>query len=535
MQGSISFKPTEVIDSEKFIGRKQEILQLENGLKNTVLGNGGTFIIFGKSGIGKTSLLKYIEKSSSNHGNFFSIFIDLSNDVNADNVIEVLENEISSKFKKLARDIRDTLNSFQVTTPIGGLQYSGHKKDDAFIKRKQSFFKNYLKFMKLNFYSSNIPQDRFDGFIIILDNAEQIKDDAVWSFLRELIKQNDHLPSNKLSLYIAGISVENPKWIKGARNVSIHPLDNLNRDEIISDLPQKYFKENGEIIITVDATNLLYSLSKGHPYFLQKIGFWCQQFNMEKEINASIVLWSIFHPLNFDSNFNIEYNQEKYKYKHEFIWLEENVQLALKNTFKKYCPFSDPKYSTFLEQFYKKPIDLYEFYNNFIDLRWHEWKIKFYLNEYFEQTFKLKIPELNTLQYLLYDQSSDWQNTVLEYLLDGVRPDWITLFTQFFLQDFPIYNIIIDLELDSDDHIALENERKWRLLIMCEILRPLAHLMDYSVKLNLEEPIKNVHNKESFIKENWYSEVLNSEYYLIGQLICGLDFLGDRPASQFTS
>lgn len=279
------FKPGSIVHPGMFAGRLTEIREIEKLLFQTKNGNSSSFLIHGERGIGKSSLLFYINavargEISPDDGtnfNFMVISVSLEPHDTYKDVIYKIAREYDRELKKNEK-IKATLKEvweFITNWEVMGVKYQKVKEElDAEVMLEELTEKTISILEKTN--------NTLDGIYIFIDEADKPSLNPNLGVLSKYMTERIHKKGiQNFGIGIIGISSVIEK-IKESHESALRifsyynltPLNPLER-KIVIELGLDTAKEkNGkETAIDEDAKNLIARWSEGYPHFLQQYAY----------------------------------------------------------------------------------------------------------------------------------------------------------------------------------------------------------------------------------------------------------------------
>ena len=280
-----------------FAGRVDELKFLEKVLLQTANENPMHFVLVGERGIGKSSLMYYLQNVAKGlittfedqKYNFLvinieleptSTYVDIVKKVGAELHREVLKND---SLKEMMKTGWDFLKCWKVM----GVEYGEDKKDlqpHELLEDLSNTFERTLSSLSTN----------IDGILVLIDEADK---PSVGSNLGEFVKIfTERLTKrgcNKVSLGLAGLpeliqklSDSHESSPRIFETISLGPLEVPERIYVIERGLESAKEINGfDVTITPDAESLISSYSEGFPQFLQQYSF--SAFDQDSDNNIT--------------------------------------------------------------------------------------------------------------------------------------------------------------------------------------------------------------------------------------------------------
>lgn len=279
------FKPGSIVHPGMFAGRLTEIREIEKLLFQTKNGNSSSFLIHGERGIGKSSLLFYINAvargqispEDGTNFNFIVISVSLEPHDTYKDIIYKIAREYERELKK-NEEIKAALKEvweFITNWEVMGVKYQKVKEElDAEVMLEELTEKTISVLEKTN--------KTLDGIYIFIDEADKPSSNPNLGVLSKYMTERIHKKGiQNFGIGIIGISsvIEKIKESheSALRIFSYYNLEPLNPPErkIVIELGLDQAKEkNGkETAIDEDAKDFIARWSEGYPHFLQQYAY----------------------------------------------------------------------------------------------------------------------------------------------------------------------------------------------------------------------------------------------------------------------
>lgn len=288
------FKPGSIVHPGMFSGRLDEIKEIEKALFQTKCGNPANFLIHGERGIGKSSLLLYVDQvakgklkplSKNVEFNFLTVNVALEEDDTLSDVVgklaRELQNELDSNetLKKSLKDLWDFLTRWEVL----GVKY---KKEQLAPEELLDEFTN--KVIRLAHHQA------FDGggIYFFIDEADEPKSNSgLGQFLKFFTEKLTKKMVNNVGVGIIGISTvitsikeSHASASRALVYVPLLPLEDKFRKQVVClGLEEAKRKTDVETKITFEALKLIADLSEGYPHFIQQYAY--SSFDQDSDNN----------------------------------------------------------------------------------------------------------------------------------------------------------------------------------------------------------------------------------------------------------
>lgn len=296
------YVPNGIVTPGMFTGRIEEIETAEQALFQAVHGNAQHFIFEGERGIGKSSLIFYVEilaqgKISGIDGdmyNFLSVSIDLAGVCSQVEIIQRVAREFRRKLgerdelTEIAKKAWDFLTNWEVL----GVKYNAKEARFDADETRDQLVNSFVEFL-------SDPLCPVDGVLLLIDEADSPNVEAgLGEFMKMFTERLMKRDCSKVLVGLAGlpnlVSKLRESHESSPRVFQIVNLSALNHDESIqvihSGLGQANKRNPNATSITKDAEKLIAELSEGYPHFLQQFCYFAFQESDDDEINRADVL-----------------------------------------------------------------------------------------------------------------------------------------------------------------------------------------------------------------------------------------------------
>lgn len=322
-----SYNEVSITNQDHFIGRKEEIRKIVNGIIN-----GNTILLYGTNGTGKTSIInnitdRQILELRNNVTNFDFIPIDIAYTIESDISTNNLISGVFSKILFEDSAFRNSLELFELNNPDISLRNTYFYLDKA-----QKQFERLLE--KDHYHSDNVMEifttinsalnQNNLKLYIILDNFEHVVsseniDHHDFEWLRSINERSE--TSSNISFIYSGsnylleaIGVDNDlseAWNKiFTRSSKRIKIGNLNRDDFEELMEQKDVLNNGEIKYLPESLEYLWNYTNGHAYYSSFLGNRILELLHSKKVPRNIIYPSDIYEVIYKSKVT-EFDSEK--------------------------------------------------------------------------------------------------------------------------------------------------------------------------------------------------------------------------------
>ena len=276
------FRPNNMVNPGMFVGRSDEIRTIETCLFQAKNGNPQHFLVQGERGIGKSSLLFYVESlgaglTANRKFKFLVVSIDLAGCHSQTDIIRKIGRGLRKSVgdhqlaRERAKEFWDWITNWEVL----GVKFHKNTQEidpeeiaDDIVDRFHIFCRD--------------TSDVFDGVLILIDEADRPGADAgLGEFLKLLIERLAKKDCNNVLLDLAGLPVIMTK-LRDSHESSprlfqtmlLEPLEVEERKSVVKiGLSSARLKNGFETEITDDALTFLAELSEGYPHFVQQFSY----------------------------------------------------------------------------------------------------------------------------------------------------------------------------------------------------------------------------------------------------------------------
>lgn len=322
MQKFNPFRPSKAVSPGMFSGRANEISIMEKGLFQTKNDNPQHFLIEGERGIGKTSLLLYMDwiargkiDVDGSKFNMLTLNVELREGMSSDDVIDAilvsLRHEISDRepLKEKCKEAWKFLSCFEVA----GVSYHPRPNEQAPVKLDE------LSATMIDILKE--CGDEIDGIVLLIDEADRAPASANLGELCKLL--TERLTRNgceRACIVLAGLPGLTAKIRESHESapriftiLPLEPLEPSERDWAVKRGLEEAEKVNGfKTEISPEALDLLSGFSEGYPHFLQEFAFNAFDADNDNKIEITDVMEGAFQENGALSQLGQKYYQGMY-------------------------------------------------------------------------------------------------------------------------------------------------------------------------------------------------------------------------------
>lgn len=290
------FQPNSITGPGMFVGRIDEIKTVERCMFQAKNGSPQHFLVQGERGIGKSSLLFYIELIADGRikplidaqFSFLTVSIDLGGCVTQADVIRKVGRGLRSavakrdSVKNAAKNIWDWISNWEVL----GVRYH---KDQSGLDVEEVCEELVSNLSAL----CSSASEEIDGVLILIDEADRPGGDAgLGEFLKMLTERLTREKCDNVILGLAGLPTILYKLRESHESAPrlfhtmlLDPLSLEERKTVVRlGLSNANKKNDFKTSINEDSLDFLADLSEGYPHFLQQFSY-CA---FEKDVDGTI-------------------------------------------------------------------------------------------------------------------------------------------------------------------------------------------------------------------------------------------------------
>ena len=280
------FRPSSIVPPGAFAGRYDELICLERILHQTKHGNPEHFIITGERGIGKSSLLFYLQcvadgsisTIDNRYFKFLVINIELDERISYASLITKIGAELRrevakhDKLKEAAKSVWEFLSRWEVL----GVKYEASMRKDETTEQ----LLEELSFTIERTFTS--IKDEKEGILILIDEADKPAAKAhLGAFSKLLTERLIKQRCNNVALGLAGLpkvferlKESHESSVRVFRPLTLEVLKTEDRQTVVQRGLDAAKEKNGfETQIAKDALELICNLSEGYPHFIQQFAY----------------------------------------------------------------------------------------------------------------------------------------------------------------------------------------------------------------------------------------------------------------------
>ena len=311
------FRPSSPVYNNMFIGRMEEIDNIDASLFQTKNGNPNHIIFTGERGIGKTSLLilaNFFAKGEipceETIYNFLTVQINLTNKMSIlDLVISLkkqIEREVSQKNPENAfiKKCWAKISKFEAC----GIKYKGNGNE---VQEQNQLIEDFIYALvdtvKGITGSALLVEmglkEKMDGLVILIDEADNASPELdLGVFLKKINEVLIVEGCNNVMFVLAGLPTlfdvlnkSHESSLRLFKEYYLPPLTKIEVNTLIKDgLKESSEKSGISMSIDNNALDLIYEYSEGYPHFVQQIGFSTFELNNDEKIDSRDVKFGFF-------------------------------------------------------------------------------------------------------------------------------------------------------------------------------------------------------------------------------------------------
>lgn len=279
------YQPNSIVNAGMFVGRIDEIKNIERCLFQSKNGNPQHFLVQGERGIGKSSLLYYVERIADGRikplvgGNFrfITVSVDLGGCHTQVDIVRKIGRglKVAISGREAVKSLASGFWSWLTNWEVLGVRYH---KDQSELDPEEVCDELVGQLASLCTSAS----DEIDGVLLLIDEADRPAADAgLGEYLKMLTERLTRSGCSNVVLGLAGL----PSLIGKLRDshessprlfhtMLLEPLEIEERKQVVNlGLKSANLKNETKTYITPDALVFLAELSEGYPHFLQQFAY----------------------------------------------------------------------------------------------------------------------------------------------------------------------------------------------------------------------------------------------------------------------
>lgn len=273
------FVPNGIAPFGMFAGRADELSELDKALFQTKNGNPRHFLIHGERGIGKSSLLLYLDliakgrisSLSDNHYKFVVVSVELDPTTTLQDLLRKISRELQSATASIEAWRSRVVEAWNLLKRIEacGISYSAPTGSNELIE----------DLCETIIGVNSRLQDECDGIVILIDEADKGAENCMLGeFLKFTTERLSRKGCNRVAFGISGlttvISMLNQSHESSLRILNTFELKPLEIDErkdvVRRGLHEAEAKSGTSVTIDPEAEDFLARYSEGYPHFIQQ-------------------------------------------------------------------------------------------------------------------------------------------------------------------------------------------------------------------------------------------------------------------------
>lgn len=304
------FQPNNPVNNTMFVGRSSEIEILQRCIVQTRAGHPSSFLILGERGIGKTSLLNYVNWLANGNiklylqkVNFLVVHTDIQINTSIIGLLKKINLSLEASLKTV-EPIRDFIkNSWGFMKRIEAMSVKINEKEkeddiDAIVEQFSYDIAKLAQRLCSSAQNNDMFENKYDGIIILIDEADNASRELnLGSFVKIFMERLQRHGCNNVMIGLAGLpSLRNNLLESHESSLRLFQVLNLERlseedtNRVIDICLEEGRKENhNNITINNEARELLHLLSEGYPHFIQQFGYSAYEINNDNLITKDDV------------------------------------------------------------------------------------------------------------------------------------------------------------------------------------------------------------------------------------------------------
>ena len=285
------FRPNGIVPPHMFCGREKEMQTVRQSLFQTKNENPQHFLIEGERGIGKSSLLHYIQQEAGMGGSqavslefqFLVISIELNETMPYGSILHAIASEFRTQLyaHKDVVAIAATIWDFLTNWKVLGVEYKKGQISEIESDVLDDLARSMAKFTSEASNKAS-AQKRIDGILILIDEADKPSENArLGEFVKLFTERLTKIGCGRVCVGLSGLPALVGK-LRASHESSLRvfetiPVGVISQDAceqvVIRALIEAKQKNGRDTTVDASALDLLGLLSEGYPHFVQQFGF----------------------------------------------------------------------------------------------------------------------------------------------------------------------------------------------------------------------------------------------------------------------
>jgi len=318
------FRPTSLVGPGMFRGRGAELISIERDLYQAKHGNPQHFLIEGERGIGKSSLLFFVDAlgsgivhcSDGSYLNFVVVNVELRGSDDQFDIVKGIARDLTraisehKTLKELASKVWDFLSNWEVM----GVKYNKNNSEAELAEVFDGLVNSLVSLV-------SEAELELDGVLLLIDEADKPSETAqLGEFVKLLTERLSKRRCDNVLLGLAGL----PSLIGKLRLshessprifevMSLAPLAPEERKDVVRQgLAMAEQKSGDKTVITEEALDMISTLSEGYPHFIQQFSYSAFEEDKEGTIDVHDVLYGAHKKGGALGQLGIKYFNEMY-------------------------------------------------------------------------------------------------------------------------------------------------------------------------------------------------------------------------------
>lgn len=317
------FKPNSIVGPGMFVGRLEELLELDRCLFQTKHGNPRHFLIHGERGIGKSSLMLVAESmatgeipgpESKHRYDFMTAKLEMSPSTTYGDAIAKMGREIAKEVRKkeAVKSAAGDLWNFLKRWEVMGLKYNAEDHLQA-----SEMLEDLCDVIERIFSSLH----DCDGLFLLIDEADNATDDARLGELVKLFTERlTRIGVHNVILGISGISNVIQKLHKShesapriLNHIYLEPLSEDERKTVVRrGIEESNDRGGTQTRVQPEAEDWISRFSEGYPHFVQQYASTAFDTDNDDVITESDVMHGAFKENGALDQLGVRYFKEMY-------------------------------------------------------------------------------------------------------------------------------------------------------------------------------------------------------------------------------
>jgi type II secretory pathway predicted ATPase ExeA len=265
-----------------FTGRIDELEALEKALYQTQKGNPQHVLTTGERGIGKSSLLLYLDAVARGKlptlGGEKHKFVVLRHEPDPADALGDLLRRLAAGLLKLDQQVHDMkAKAKKILAFVQRIEAGGFKLASSATVSAQIELDDFAD--SISDFIEGLGED-YDGLLLVVDEADRAINCDFGRFCKLLTERVQRSNSNRLGIVLAGLPGTADVLVRSHESslriferIELGPLTKEDRIEVVHGGLREAAKKGDPVTISEDAVSALSDMSDGFPQFIQQFAY----------------------------------------------------------------------------------------------------------------------------------------------------------------------------------------------------------------------------------------------------------------------